>query len=189
MKRLKPWIEKIEKYVDRWWYGPLLGFCAFMDHYVIVFPILGMMASSIFLLPKKWLKLTLWSAMGSWIGLWLLAWICQIMGLSFIQTHFPSMLQSEQWSWMQEFFSVHGLWLLFVVGLSPLPQQAAVLIVALAGAPILQIAAVLFVAKTAKFVFVGYLASHAPQKLGRLKQVKNELRELDLEKAISHDKR
>lgn len=187
-ERLTVCIEFLEKFVDRWWYGPILFLLAGLDHYVLVFPILGMMASSIFLCHRKWFSLSLWSALGSWAGAWLLAWLAQNLGISFIENYFPEMLQTTLWAWMQSFFVQYGLWLLLLVGLAPMPQQPAVIIVALAGTSLVQIAVVLLLAKLIKFLLIGYLASHAPQKLARFREVRGELEELHINPPISEQK-
>lgn len=180
MKKLRAYIEYFEGFVGRWWYGPVLFLCAGMDHYVLALPILGMMVSSIFLAPKKWFSITIWSATGSWVGAWILAWISQNLGLSFIQTYFPAMLEAAIWESAQRFFSQLGTWLLFASGLAPVPQQPATIIVALAGTSLMQMAWVMLAAKLLKFGLIGYLASHAPQRLSRFKEVRGELEELHI---------
>ncbi|MEZ0392608.1 MAG: hypothetical protein ACAH59_10345 [Pseudobdellovibrionaceae bacterium] len=188
MKRLNSWIEYFEGFVDRWWYGPTLSVCAGLDHYVGVFPILGMMVSSIFLAPKKWLRLALWTVLGSWLGAWFLGWLTQSFGLSFVQNHFSNLLEADLWNWMQSFFSLHGVWLLFLAALAPIPQQPAVILVSLAGAPLLQIGWILLLAKILKFSFIGYLASHAPSRLARFREVRGELEELHVQTPASDRK-
>jgi membrane protein YqaA with SNARE-associated domain len=178
MKKLSQLIEFFERFVERWWYSPILGICAGLDHYVIVFPILGMMVSSIFLAPRKWLRFTIWTAIGSWAGAWALGWIARVYGLGFIQAYFPQMLENPMWDRMQDFFSHHGVWLLFLVGLMPIPQQPAVIISAIAGTPLAQMAVVLLIAKLIKFGLLGYVASHAPSKLAKFRGVQEELEEL-----------
>jgi membrane protein YqaA with SNARE-associated domain len=185
MKKLIACIEYLETFVGRWWYGLFLFFCAALDHYVLVFPILGMLASSIFLAPKKWLSLSIWSALGSWAGILCLGWLTQQYGISFIQNHFTEMFQTSMWAWAQDFFQHHGLWLLLVVGLAPLPLQPAVIIVALAGTSFPSMAAILIFAKLVKFGIIGYLSSHAPQKLLRWKEVRGELQDFHVKPVIN----
>lgn len=181
MKRLIGCIQYLEGFVERWWYGPILFLCSGLDHYVGVFPILGMMASSIFLASKKWLSLSVWCALGSWVGACILAWLSQNLGLNFIEATFPAMLESTLWTWTQNFFLQYGVWLLFFVALAPMPQQPAVIIVALAGTPISEMAVVMLIAKLMKFGLIGYLASHAPQRLNKLKDVRGELKDLHIQ--------
>lgn len=187
MKRIIEWFYYFEKFIDRWWYAPVLGFLAAIDHYVIVFPIVGMLISSVFLQHRKWLSLSLWSAIGSWFGAWLLAGIAQFFGLIFIQSHFPKMLETPAWEWAHHFFSQHGVWLVFLMGLAPLPQQPPVIIAAIAGASVWEIGIVLLAARLIKFTLIGYLASHAPQKLSRFRSLRKELTELHVETPTSSE--
>lgn len=185
MKKIIQWFYYFEKFIDRWWYAPILGFLAAIDHYVIVFPIVGMLVSSIFLQHKKWFSLSIWSAVGSWFGAWVLAWIANSFGLSFIESYFPKMLQTPAWDWAHQFFYNHGVWLVFLMGLAPLPQQPPVIIAALAGTPLLEIGAVLLAARLIKFTFIGYIASHAPQKLRRFRSLRKELDELHVDTPVA----
>lgn len=185
MKKIIQWFYYFEKFIDRWWYCPILGFIAAIDHYVILFPILGMMISSIFLQPRKWFSITIWCAFGSWFGALCLAFIARYYGLAYIELHFPQMLQSPMWDWAHDFFFHHGIWLVFLLGMAPLPQQPPVIIAALAGTPLTEIAVVLLVARLIKFIFIGYLASHAPQRLKLFSGLRKELDELHVETPAS----
>lgn len=178
MKRIVEWFYFFEKFVDRWWYSPALGLLSALDHYVVVFPVLGMMVSSVFLKPRKWLSLSLWSGVGSWFGAVILAYLARAFGLGFIESYFPEMLQSPLWNWAHEFFYHHGVWVVFIMGLAPVPQQPPMIVAALAGTPLIEIAGVLLIARVIKFTTIGYVASHAPDKLKRLRGVDRELKQL-----------
>lgn len=178
MRKIVTKVQSLQKYVSKWWYGPLLFVCAGIDHYVLVFPILGMMVSSVFIAPKKWLSIGMWSACGSWLGAWLLSWIAQSQGLAFVESQFPLMMESSAWQLAEKFFSQFGVWIVFLGGLAPMPQQPTVIIAALAGTPLLEIGAYLLLARLIKFGLLAYLASHAPEKLSRYREVKTELEEL-----------
>lgn len=178
MKKVIDKVQSLQKYVLKWWYCPLLFLFAAIDHYMVVFPILGMMVSSVFLAPKKWLSIALWSAAGSWLGAWILSWIAKTYGLSFIEFYFPVMVESSAWGFAESFFFRYGVWIVFLGGLAPIPQQPTVIIAALAGAPLLQIGVFLLLARLLKFGLLAYLASHAPQRLSRYRDVKVELEEM-----------
>ncbi|HSB94896.1 MAG TPA: hypothetical protein VLC91_00495, partial [Spongiibacteraceae bacterium] len=181
MRKLLDRFQQLDKFVCRWWYGPFLFLAAGIDHYVIFIPTVGLMASSVFLTPKRWLSIALWTACGSWLGAWLLGVAAQHLGLSFIETYFPRLLQTPMWGWAHGFFSDYGAWVVFVAGLAPFPQQPPVVIAAIAGTPLVTIGAVLLIANVMKFGFISYLASHAPQKLNRIGEVREELHKLHVE--------
>jgi membrane protein YqaA with SNARE-associated domain len=181
MKKMFERFQQLEKYVCRWWYGPVLFLAAGIDHYVIFIPTVGLMVSSVFLTPKRWLSIALWTACGSCLGAWLLGVLAQQLGLSVIESYLPKLLHTPMWDWAHGFFSSYGAWVVFVAGLAPFPQQPAVVIAAIAGTPLVKIGVVLLIANTLKFGFLGYLASHAPQKLNRIGEVRDELDKLHIE--------
>lgn len=181
MRTLLDRFQQLETFVCRWWYGPALFLLAGIDHYVIFIPTVGLTVSSVFLTPKRWLSLALWTACGSCLGAWLLGMLAQHLGLSFIESYFPALLQTPSWGWAHGFFSQYGAWVVFVAGLAPFPQQPAVVIAAIAGTQLVKIGAVLLVANVLKFCFLSYLASHAPQKLNRISEVREELDKLHIE--------
>lgn len=176
--------QTLQKYVRKWWYNPTLFFCAAIDHYILVFPILGMMIVSVLFAPRRWIPIFLWSALGSWAGAWLLSWIAQSFGLPFIEIYFPRILASPGWASAESFFALHGLWLVFLAGLAPIPQQPAVIVASLAGAPLLKIGVYLLLARLLKFGLLAYVASHAPERLRRYRDVRKELDEMDVTPSI-----
>lgn len=181
MKKLFEHIQRLERFVCCWWYGPTLFFAAGIDHYVIFIPTVGLMVSSVFLAPRRWLSLALWTATGSWLGVMLLGWLAQQFGLSAILEFYPELLKTPFWGLAHRFFADFGAWVVFVAGLAPVPLQPAVIVAAIAGTPLLKIGTVLMVAQVAKFGFLGYLASHAPQKLNRFTEVRHDLDKLHIE--------
>jgi membrane protein YqaA with SNARE-associated domain len=181
MRNLLERLQRLERFVCRWWYGPMLFLAAGIDHYVIFIPTIGLMVSSVFLTPKRWLSIGLWTATGSWLGAWLLGVMAHYLGISVIETYFPDLLHTPFWSFTHRFFSDHGAWVVFFAGLTPVPQQPPVIIAAIAGTPLVKIGIVLLVAKIMKFGFLSYLASHAPQKLNRFTEVRHELDKLHIE--------
>lgn len=181
MKKAVAYFQGLQKFIHLWWYGPLFFLCCGVDHFVVFIPVLGMLVSSVFLAPKKWLRLSLWGALGSALGAWSIGWIAQVFGFGLIQAHFPSVMESSIWHWAEAFFSKHGVWVVFFSGISPITQQPAVIIAAIAGTSLAEIGIVLLVAKIIKFCVIGYLASHAPQYLSRFKSVREEIKELDVE--------
>lgn len=185
MKKLIDFFQSLQRFIHMWWYGPLFFILCSIDHYVVFVPVLGMLVSSIFLAPRKWLRLSLWGGVGSWLGAWSIGWVAHEFGLSIIQNYFAAVMESGIWKWAETFFSHHGVWVVFVSGLSPITQQPAVIIASIAGTPLLEIGGVLLVAKLIKFTVIGYLASHAPQKLSRFKSVREEIEELHVEPPVT----
>jgi membrane protein YqaA with SNARE-associated domain len=183
MKKVLRHLQGLQKFIHRWWYGPLFFFFCGIDHYIVFIPVLGMLVSTVLLSPKKWLPLSLWGGIGSGLGGWSVGWVARTFGFSLIQEHFPDLMKSGVWIWAENFFSHHGVWVVFISGVSPITQQPALIISSLAGAPLWEIGVVFLVAKVIKFTLVGYLASHAPQYLGSFRSVQHEMENLNVEAA------
>jgi membrane protein DedA with SNARE-associated domain len=178
MKRAVQFFQDLQQFVHQWWYGPAFCFLCAVDHYIVLIPVLGMLVSTVLLVPKKWFQLAIWGGVGSWLGVWSIGWLSHELGLTFLQEYFPSFMATSLWTWAEGFFARHGVWVVFVSGISPITQQPAVMIASLAGAPLLEIGAVLLVGIQIKFSLLAYLASHAPQALKRFRSVEKEVQEL-----------
>lgn len=178
MKRIIQRIQKLHHFLARWWYAPLLGLLSFVDHFIVIFPVDGMLISSILLKKERWFRMTFWTWVGSSLGAILVAVLAAWYGLPFVESFFPDLMNTGFWKWALEFFSHHGLWLLFISGILPLAQQPAAIIVGLAGSPLDRVAMVLFLARGLKFFVLGFISVKAPHVLSKLRSVQAEVREI-----------
>jgi membrane protein YqaA with SNARE-associated domain len=167
----------LEKFVDRWWYPPVVGLLAAVDMFVIIVPTDGILISSSMIAPRRWLSLALCVALGSTLGALLLAALVHRLGLPWILDLFPGVQHSRSWSWTVEFFDAYGLGIVFVVALLPLMQQPAILLAAVAGNSLWALAAVVAGGRLIKYLLMAYLGSHAPRLLNKFWGVKEELAE------------
>lgn len=179
-KYLRIQIKKIQRHTGKKWFVPLLGFLAAIDNIVIVIPTDGLLISSSMLIPKRWLTFALSVTIGSMLGAMLLASIVEFQGLPWIIDHYPNLVQTKSWIWSQEFFENYGLLFVFVVGLSPLMQQPAVILAALVNTPLYKLALVIFFGRLIKFLLFSYIASHSPKYLKKIWGVRGELDEVDI---------
>ncbi len=187
MKKLILCFQSLQKFVHFWWYAPLLAAISAIDHYIIFVPVLGMLVSSILLVPKRWLSLALWGGIGSWLGVWSVGWLSHALGISFLQSYFPEVMSSAVWSWAENFFKDHGVWVVLISGISPIAQQPAVMVASVAGTSMFEIGFVSYLGIQTKYLIVAYLASHAPQLLTRFRSVRDEIQELNVKTPKSPD--
>ena len=179
-KYIKIQIKKLQRHTGKKWFAPLLGLLAALDNLVIVIPTDGLLISSSMLIPKKWLIYAMAVAIGSMIGAMALASVVELQGLPWLLNHYPELEQTKSWLWSQEFFGSYGLLFVFFVGLSPLMQQPAVILAALANTPLYQLALVIFFGRLLKFLLMSYIASHSPKYLKKFWGLKGELDEVDV---------
>ena len=182
-----PWTDRVLKkvqhlqlYSKKWWYQPLMGILAGLDHYVVVIPVDGLLVSSVLLNPKKWFSLAIFFTVGSSLGALGFLFILDSIGIDRLMALFPMIFESRFWTWAQDFFQSHGSWIVLGSGVSPFPQQPAVIVTGLAQVPFWTIAGMLVTGRFIKFMFIAYVSSHAPKKLSKLWGIQGELEEMHI---------
>ncbi len=176
-EKIRASVKILQRYADRFWYPPLIGFLAAVDNIVIVIPNDGILISSSMLIPKRWFILALSVAIGSTLGAMVLASLVEFQGLPWILDLYPGVSETKTWSMSMEFFEQYGMFLVFAVAITPFMQQPAVILASLAKTPLLELAVVIFVGRFIKFLIMAYLGSHAPRLLGKLWGLKDELKD------------
>lgn len=177
---IKVGVKRLQSYTDRIWYGPFVGFLAAMDNIVLVIPNDGILVSSAMLKPKKWFWFALCITIGSTFGGLVLATIVELKGMEWVSFHYPGLQDSSSWQWIQALFDKYGLFIVFLVAVSPLMQLPAVVLAGLAQTPLFELGLVIFFGRLIKFIFLAWVASHAPQLLSRLWGMKAELEEVGI---------
>lgn len=182
-------VKWLQRFAGRQWYPPLIALLAALDNFVVVIPNDGILISSSILIPKRWFLFALSMAVGSTIGAMALAVLVEYQGLPWILEIYPGLTQSQTWILAAEFFEKYGLLLVFFVAVTPIAQQPAVILAALAEAPVVELAAVVFCGRLIKFLIMAYVGSHAPRFLPKMWGLGRELREAGVDELIvgKHD--
>lgn len=179
-KNIEAAVQNLQRFTDRFWYPPLIGFLALIDNFIIIIPTDGILISSAMLKPKSWLYLSICISIGSTLGALMFFYIVETHGLPFILDIYPSLNQGAMWQWSESFFQQYGLLLVFFVAATPLMQQPAIILASLAHTPFLHVLAVVFAGRTIKYLVMSYISSHSPRLLSKLWGVKGELDEIGI---------
>ncbi len=177
-KTISDYVKLLQRFTDRFWYPPLIGFLAALDNFIIIIPNDGILISSSMLAPKRWFILALSIAVGSTIGAIALAYLVETQGLPWILEIYPNINETKTWALTFEFFEKYGLLLVFVVAVTPFVQQPAIILASLAHTPYFELAAVIFTGRFIKFLIMAYVGSHAPRLLTKMWGVKTELKDV-----------
>lgn len=175
--RIRKFISILQKYADRIWYPPFIGMLAALDNIVIIIPNDGILISSSMLTPRRWFTLAISVAIGSTIGAIVLAAFVETKGIEWILEMYPHMQETKSWIWTADFFEKYGMILVFVVAITPLMQQPAIILASLAETPLFLLAAVVFAGRLIKFLVMAYIGSHAPKLLNKMWGLKGELKD------------
>jgi len=176
-KTISQHVKTLQRFADRIWYPPLIGLLAALDNFVIVIPNDGILISSSILIPKRWFILALSVAVGSTVGALLLAGVVEYQGLPWILEIYPGLNESQTWNLALEYFERYGLLLVFLVAVTPFPQQPAVVLASLANTPFFELAVVIFSGRIIKFLVMAYVGSHAPRLLSKMWGIRGELKD------------
>lgn len=177
-EKIQAYVQALQGFADRLWYPPLIGFLAALDNLILIIPNDGILISSAMLIPRRWILFSLSVAIGSTLGALALAGLVEFQGLPWILEVFPGLDQTRTWSLSQQFFDKYGLLLVFVVALTPVLQQPAVILASLASTPLMELAAVIFFGRLIKFLVMAYVGAHSPQLLKKLWGLEGELRDV-----------
>lgn len=180
-EKIRTYVQILQRYADRFWYPPVIGFLAALDNLIIVIPNDGILISSSMLTPRRWFILAFSVAVGSTVGALVLATLVEVQGLPWILDFYPGVTDTRTWTLSMEFFEKYGMLLVFVVAVTPFMQQPAVILASLAHTPMIELAAVIFIGRFIKFLVMAYLGSHAPRVLGKLWGLKGELKDVGIQ--------
>lgn len=179
-KNIEASVQFLQRFTDRIWYPPLIGFLALIDSFIIIVPTDGLLISSAMLKPKSWIYLSFCISVGSTIGAMILFHLIQTHGLPWILEIYPGINQGRMWLWSESFFLKYGLLLVFFVAATPLMQQPTIILASLAHTPFMPMLLVLFFGRLLKNLIMSYISSHSPRLISKMWGVQGELDEVGI---------
>jgi membrane protein YqaA with SNARE-associated domain len=179
--RINNFVHFVRQKVDRWWYSPVLGFLAFIDLFVVVIPTDGLIITSSMAVPKKIYSLALWTTIGSTLGSVAYAYFFSVYGWDLVHIFINDIESTQVWIHTESFFHQYGGFLLFLVALSPLAQQPAIILAALSHTPLMTIFLLVLLGRLMKYLFLAYISTHAPRLLAKLWGIQSEIEEVERE--------
>lgn len=171
-------VAATERHVDRPWYFPAAFALTVLDHFIFVLPIDGMMLTTVFLRPKRWLRTAIWFTVAVGLGAFMLAFFLQSAGDTVLPWLEARGLDLSTWHKTENWIQDYGFWGLALCAAAPMPVQPAVLIAALGHMSSIEVLASVLSGRIVKYVVMCYLASHAPHLLKRFTGVNREVDEI-----------
>jgi membrane protein YqaA with SNARE-associated domain len=167
-------IQKLKTFADRSWYAPLVGLLAGLDQFIVVIPIEWLLIPGVLVRPKRWLSSALWVTTGCALGALLLAGVAENYGPDLLTQWAPSVVHSKGWVQATGFLDEHGALSVFLIAVSPFPQQPIVALAGLAKISLPKVFLAVWMGRAIKYCLVAWLASHAPNLLSRLPGAKKQ---------------
>lgn len=171
-------VKKLQRFVSRIWFPPLLMILSMLDVLLIIIPADGILISSSILKKRRWPFFALSVAIGSTLGALLLYFLVDHYGLQKILEFYPGIDQTNSWTWTSNFFNQYGLLVVFLVGITPFSQQPVLIMATLSQLSFLPLVSVILISRIIKFCIMAYIASHTPHLLKKFWGVKNEMKDV-----------
>ncbi len=169
------WILNLQKFASQWWYNYVIALFAGADHFIMIVPTDGLVASAAALNPKKWLQLAMLTALGSTLGATILAGGVREWGLPFLQEHYSALLTSAHWVLAQSYFEKYGLLFVFLLAAGPVAMQPGVILVGLSSTNLAAFTMVVVVGRVIKYILLASISVYAPSVLSKLWGVRGEI--------------
>ncbi len=167
-EKFKALIKWVQHYSDRPWYPAFVGFLSAIDNWILIVPTDGLVISGVMLAPKRWKQFAWQVPLLSTIGGIAFAAFVGEQGLPYLQSHWPELTTTVYWTWTEDFFAKHGLVVVFLVATTPLAQQPALILAALAQTPYWYLFLVVLAGRMIKYILLSWIAARAPSVLSKL---------------------
>lgn len=163
-------------YTSRPWYTGLVSLLAGLDLFILAVPTDALAITAVFGKPKLWLATALTVAIGSTIGCLVLAQFIHIYGNSILELLHIEIGTSGVWLQAKNWIEDYGVWAIFLFAVGPLPLQPAIVLAAFTDMTLQDLGLSCFIGRSFKFIFLCWVASHAPAQIERIWGLKHELK-------------
>ena len=176
-KRLQALEGKLQGWLERANRGHhLLGLAALLSFggtLTAAYPVTAVIVTAVLLSPRRWHVLSLGCALGSALSGALIVGIAHMLGYNEIHHWFPEMTSGELWADASSWIGEYGVWAIFGVGASPLPQMPLLIFFGIVDDRIMEAFLALFGGKVLKYGLVAWVTQHFPERLKFFKRAKS----------------
>lgn len=175
-KRLKALEARLQVWLERANRGHhLLGLAALLSFggtLTAAYPVTAVIVTAVLLAPRRWWLLSLGCATGSALAGAVVIGVAHMLGYNEIHTLFPNLISEQTWNEASGWISDYGVWAIFGVGASPLPQMPLLIFFGIVDDRVLEAFLALLGGKALKYGLVAWVTQHFPERLRFFKRTK-----------------
>lgn len=171
-KSLQGWMERANQS------NHLLGFCALLSFggtLTAAYPVTAVVMTGVMLAARRWLTVSLACSLGSALAGAIIVGVCHLLGYNEIHHLFPKLISPETWDEASRWIGEYGVWAIFGVGASPLPQMPLLIFFGIVDDRIVEAFVALFAGKLIKYTLVAWVTQHFPEKLSFFKRINGKI--------------
>ena len=170
--KLQVWMERANKG------NHLLGLSALLSFggtLTAAYPVTAVIVTAVIMAPRRWLKLSAACALGSAAAGAVVVGVAHLLGYNEIHHLFPNLISPATWAEASRWIGDYGVWAIFGVGASPLPQMPLLIFFGIVDDRILEAFIALFAGKLIKYTLVAWVTQHFPEKLSFFKRINGKI--------------
>lgn len=179
-KRLQALEQKLQGWMERANRGHhLLGLASLLSFggtLTAAYPVTAVIVTAVMLSPQRWLRLSLGSATGSALAGAVIVGLSHWLGYNEIHTLFPHLISEQTWNQASHWIGDYGIWAIFGVGASPLPQMPLLIFFGIVDDRIVEAFLALLGGKILKYTLVAWVTQHFPEKFAFFRRINGQLR-------------
>ena len=189
-KRLEHLEAKLQVWMERANRGNhLLGLSALLSFGGTIsaaYPVTAVIVTAVMMAPRRWLTLSAACSLGSALAGAVVMGVSHMLGYNEIHHLFPNLISAETWAEASHGIGDYGVWAIFGVGASPLPQMPLLIFFGIVDDRIFEAFVALFAGKLIKYTIVAWVTQHFPEKLGFFKRINGRINGQMNDKTANH---
>ena len=166
--KLQGWLERANRGHHFFAVAALLSFGGTIS---AGYPVTAVIVTAVLMAPKRWLPLSLACATGSALAGAIIVGVSHMLGYNQIHDWFPNLLSDQTWAEASRWIGYYGVWAIFGVGASPLPQMPLLIFFGIVDDRILEAFLALLGGKALKYGAVAWVTQHFPEKLAFFRRI------------------
>lgn len=174
-KRLEHLEAKLQVWMERANRGNhLLGLSALLSFGGTIsaaYPVTAVIVTAVMMAPRRWLTLSAACSLGSALAGAVVVGVSHMLGYNEIHHLFPNLISAETWAEASHWIGDYGVWAIFGVGASPLPQMPLLIFIGIVDDRIFEAFVALFAGKLIKYTIIAWVTQHFPEKLRFFKRI------------------
>lgn len=167
-QKLQIWLERANRGHHLLGLAALLSFCGTLT---ASYPVTAVIVTAVLLAPRKWLRLSVGCATGSALAGATIVGVSHLLGYNQIHIWFPSLLNAQTWNEASHWLADYGIWAIFGVGASPLPQMPLLIFFGIVDDRIIEAFLALLGGKVLKYSFVAWITQHFPERFAFFRRI------------------
>jgi len=171
-KKLQGWMERANKGNHLAAFSALISFGGTLT---AAYPVTAVVMTAVMLAARRWLMVSVACSFGSALAGAVIVGVSHLLGYNEIHHLFPNLIGPETWAEASAWIGEYGVWAIFAIGASPLPQMPLLIFFGIVDDRIIEAFVALFAGKLIKYTLIAWVTQNFPEKLSFFKRINGKI--------------